>query len=272
MPEMPPTLEELVAKHRLGELQEMKVQSTRAIGRDLNHNAKWIAAVLLAALVWCIVSSGFISWFEPEMLRAAAAKAVLGPESKSAAPGEPGFWALAFQAFYFTVINMTTVGFGDLAPVSFWGKVFAMLNAIVGLALFGVLVGLIVMAFQPGTADTDTGHTRLIVEHHVAPGAAGIDEPTAKEREFHDEIERLRRRIEEIELAKEQLARDNVKLKLQAEQPLLHDAASLKGIAPCIRAALENCESLKVTDEGSRCPGKCDGECSVITPRVRKRP
>lgn len=52
------------------------------------------------------------------------------------------------KSFYFTVINMTTVGFGEVVPSTDAGRALAMVNSIVGLVLFGFLVAVITIALQ----------------------------------------------------------------------------------------------------------------------------
>lgn len=47
------------------------------------------------------------------------------------------------DAFYFTVITLTTVGYGDLAPQSDAAKLFTMFYILVGLGIIGSFVALI---------------------------------------------------------------------------------------------------------------------------------
>jgi len=65
------------------------------------------------------------------------------------------------HAAYFTVINVTTVGFGDIVPATHRGKILAGLNSFAGLIAFGVLITVITTALQPGeytgTATPDEG-------------------------------------------------------------------------------------------------------------------
>ena len=66
-----------------------------------------------------------------------------------AAVGTIGFMALEgltlFNALYLTVITITTVGYGDVAPVTTGGRVLAMLLVLVG---FGTFTALVVTATQ----------------------------------------------------------------------------------------------------------------------------
>lgn len=46
-----------------------------------------------------------------------------------------------FDAFWYTIVTVTTVGYGDIAPASFWGRLSAMALLLVGVAIFGALSG-----------------------------------------------------------------------------------------------------------------------------------
>ena len=64
--------------------------------------------------------------------------------------GTIGFYYLEdttlFDAFYMTVITMTTVGYGDVYPITTGGRIFTGLVLLVGLGIVAVPTGLIATA------------------------------------------------------------------------------------------------------------------------------
>jgi hypothetical protein len=103
-------------------VMQMVIASTPDIKADLRKNRKPILFVL-GALALYIFASGIVYSFAESV----------------------GY----LRSIYFTVINVTTVGFGDIYPLTHFGKVIASCNAFVGLITFGVLVATVTMALQP---------------------------------------------------------------------------------------------------------------------------
>jgi hypothetical protein len=99
------------------------VNPRKEVVKALRGNRWWLIAVLLAVIVWVLASSAVILLWETK-------------------------WTY-LRACYFTVINLTTVGFGDALPSTPPAKVLAGINAFVGLTLFGIFVAILSMCLQP---------------------------------------------------------------------------------------------------------------------------
>ena len=63
----------------------------------------------------------------------------------SAVSGVSNFW----DALYFSIVTITTLGFGDLFPTNDWGRFLVCLEAIVGI----IFVGLFLNAVSKSQAD-----------------------------------------------------------------------------------------------------------------------
>lgn len=65
-----------------------------------------------------------------------------------------------FDAFYFSVVTMTTVGFGDVIPVSAGGRLMTVLMILTGIALIPWQLGDLIKHLVK-TADTDEKHKKI---------------------------------------------------------------------------------------------------------------
>ncbi len=127
------------------DMLKFMVAPAAEVRRDLRRNLPWVVGLLIATVLYVLVSSTLIRQFESQ-------------------------WTF-LHASYFTVINMTTVGFGDVVPSSHGGKVIAGINAFAGLLLFGFLVAVLSLALQPAGCSatlTSAGEHRGAeqVRHH----------------------------------------------------------------------------------------------------------
>ena len=102
---------------------QLRVAPAAEIRRDVRKNLPWVLGFLIVTVAYVLLSSALIRAFE-------------------------NGWTF-LHACYFTVINMTTVGFGDVVPLTHGGKVIAGINAFAGLLLFGILVAVLSLALQP---------------------------------------------------------------------------------------------------------------------------
>jgi voltage-gated potassium channel len=80
-----------------------------------------------------------------------------------------------FDALWWAVSTMTTVGYGDKFPVTVEGKIVAMILMILGVGLFGVLTGLF---------------ARLFVAPDLKPEDADIAALTAEVRALRERLEK----------------------------------------------------------------------------------
>ena len=56
---------------------------------------------------------------------------------------EPDTFNSFFDAIYWATISLTTVGYGDIYPVSTAGRIFTMLSSMVGIAVVALPAGII---------------------------------------------------------------------------------------------------------------------------------
>ncbi len=103
---------------------ELKIAPVHDAIKDFRQNIRWIISIGGIWLVYVLISSALILIWES--------------------------WSY-LHSCYFTLINMTTVGFGDVVPLTWQGKLIAGTNSVVGLLLFGAFVASITMALQPSS-------------------------------------------------------------------------------------------------------------------------
>ena len=83
------------------------------------------AAVLMLALL--VFQSSLLFYFERD--------------------AQPGYFGSIPQAMWWGIMTLTTVGYGDVIPVTLWGRMAAGLTAVMGLCMFAIPVGIIASAF-----------------------------------------------------------------------------------------------------------------------------
>jgi voltage-gated potassium channel len=59
---------------------------------------------------------------------------------------QPETFASVFHSFWWALATLTTVGYGDVYPVTVGGKIFTFFTLMIGLGVFAVPTGLITMA------------------------------------------------------------------------------------------------------------------------------
>jgi hypothetical protein len=102
---------------------QLAIAPKRQIARDLRSNVGWLTLVFIVIAAWVLLSAFLIRLTEG--------------------------WTYGYS-LYFTIINVTTVGFGDATAKTDWGRVISCANAVAGPVAFGVFVALLTLAVQPG--------------------------------------------------------------------------------------------------------------------------
>lgn len=61
---------------------------------------------------------------------------------------EPDSFGNFFDAIYWATVSLTTVGYGDIYPVSTMGRVITMLSSILGIAIVALPAGIITAGYM----------------------------------------------------------------------------------------------------------------------------
>ena len=61
---------------------------------------------------------------------------------------EPGTFNNFFDAIYWATVSLTTVGYGDIYPVSEAGRVITMISSFFGIAIIALPAGIITAGFM----------------------------------------------------------------------------------------------------------------------------
>ena len=70
-------------------------------------------------------------------------------------PAQPEIFASVFHSFWWAVATLTTVGYGDIYPVTVGGKVFTCAILAIGLGVVAIPAGLIASAMTKTVAEED---------------------------------------------------------------------------------------------------------------------
>lgn len=70
-------------------------------------------------------------------------------------PVQPEVFSSIPKCFYFSIITFTSVGYGDISPISDFGKAIASITAILGVGLHGLFIGIFSVALMSAFTKKD---------------------------------------------------------------------------------------------------------------------
>ncbi len=121
----------------------------RKIYRYLNKN-KHIVQLLKNVIVICIVVL-------------AGAIAVLAAEYNNPSSVIKDF----FDAIWWSLVTITTVGYGDLVPITFWGRIIGIVFIFLGFTIFSIFTAFIASSFIDKKIKERKGLNKITEKNHI---------------------------------------------------------------------------------------------------------
>lgn len=104
------------------------MKSMQLIGRVLRETAADLAITVLVCLILIVISSTIIFYLEHD--------------------AQPQQFSNIGNAFWWAIATLTTVGYGDIYPITGWGKLVSGIIAVLGIGLIALPTGIISSAFM----------------------------------------------------------------------------------------------------------------------------
>jgi len=115
----------------------LHLRRLRQVGQDLDENRAQSAALITVLLAIVVLTTATVAVleFESEV-----------PEANIRTGGDAFWWA---------IVTLATVGYGDYYPVTIWGRLAALALMTVGVGIFGVLASYLANLFLPSYSEDD---------------------------------------------------------------------------------------------------------------------
>lgn len=189
---------------------QMVIQPPRAVLRDMVNNSRWLFAMFGVIAVVLLISSAIASCLTDGFVVNQIVGGVVTPKVVTM-----DYWT----ALYFTFINSTTVGFGDIFPITPVARALAIFNAVFGVLTFASLVSVALMALQPSSPAEGQIDFSPLAKYQQNESKKTLRE--AAEREIH--AQRMSVDVDrDLEEVHEALWRCNVYLRRLLRRPHAH--------------------------------------------------
>jgi inward rectifier potassium channel len=145
----------IVNRGKRPSLNVTRLGRDRSYGRDLYHfllTIPWVWFIGLLCLGYIALNAGFALLFLAD-----------GNGLKNAIPNS--FW----DAFFFSVQTMATIGYGSIYPTSFYTNVIVVVEALVGLIMVAMATGLMFARFARPTSRILFSQVAVISKHNGLP-------------------------------------------------------------------------------------------------------
>jgi voltage-gated potassium channel len=113
----------------------LRLHHLRQVGQDLDENRAQSAALITVLLAIVVLTTATVAVLEFE-------SEVPGANIRSGG-----------DAFWWAIVTLATVGYGDYYPVTIWGRIAALALMTVGVGIFGVLASYLANLFLPDDRD-----------------------------------------------------------------------------------------------------------------------
>ena len=115
----------------------LHLRRLRQVGEDLDQNRAESAALITVFLALVVLTTATVAVleFESEV-----------PQASIRSAGDAFWWA---------IVTLATVGYGDYYPVTQWGRIAAVALMTMGVGIFGVLASYLANLFLPTTPDDE---------------------------------------------------------------------------------------------------------------------
>lgn len=146
---------------RLGRLvrawRTLRLRRLSQVGEDLDQNRAQSAALIMVLLAMVVLTVATVAVLEFE-------SAV--PRANLRTPQD---------AFWWSIVTMATVGYGDYYPTTRWGRIAAVALMTVGVGIFGVLASYLANFFLPRTSGDDASPDLAEIKAELAALNARLD-------------------------------------------------------------------------------------------------